>query len=132
MKKLVLGLVTLLAVGIVATTASATGPIASDSEFACGVLDADGNGVVTYDSFSVWYASGKTYLRCEAWVTNDTGSRITYNYDNTGFLCFISYSGFTANWTNTIGRNGSSQLTCVGHADPAAVNAAASGTSGVG
>jgi molybdopterin biosynthesis enzyme len=42
-KKLAFALATLLAVGVVATTASATGPVAELDGFACGILDADGN-----------------------------------------------------------------------------------------
>jgi hypothetical protein len=134
MKRTALALVTLLAIGVLASTATATGPVASDQGFACGLFDADGNTVVTSDSFTIWYASGKTYLRCEATVTNDTGQRIEYNFDNTGASCFIGYSGFTTNWKNTIGYNGSSQLTCVGWADPSAltIQASSAGTPGVG
>jgi hypothetical protein len=132
MKKAVLGLVTLLSIVLIASTATATGPIASSEGFACGILDADGNTVLASSSFDVWYASGKTYLRCEGTVPNDTGSRITYDFDNTGLECVIAYSGATTNWKNTIGYNGSSQLTCVGFADPSVARASSSSMSGLG
>jgi hypothetical protein len=132
MRKVVLALVALLATGVIASTATATGPIASNEGFVCGILDADGNVVLASSSFDVWYASGKTYLRCEGTVTNDTGNRITYNFANTGLECDIAYSGPTTNWTNTIGRNGSSQLTCIGFADPSAASASSSSSSGLG
>lgn len=126
-KKIALAFVTLLAVGAVATTASATGPIASDEGFACAVNTADGGFAVTYESFAIWYASGKTYLRCEADTVNTTGHRIELS----GFPCNVPYSGLTYNSTNSIGKNGRSQLTCVGWADPSADTASASsGTAG--
>jgi hypothetical protein len=126
-KKLALAFVTLLAVGAVATTASATGPIDSDEGFACLIFDQNGALVLADTSFAVWYASGKTYLRCEGWVGNDTGARI----ETSGFLCNIPFSGLTTDSKSSIGRNGLSQLTCVGHADPTApAAAAASGQAG--
>ena len=119
-KKLALAFVTLLAVGAVATTASATGPIATSEGFACGIFDQNGSIVLADTSFAVWYASGKTYLRCEGWVGNDTGTRI----ETSGFPCNVPYSGLTTNSKSSIGKNGLSQLTCIGHADPSAASAA--------
>ena len=130
MKTLALVLGTLVAVGVIATTtASATGPVAEVDGFACGVLDAEGNAVAATSSHATWFASGKVYVRCEATVTNDTGRRITFNFANTGFLCETVFAGPTENWTNTVGYNGSSQLTCIGHADP---SSAASQSSSAG
>jgi hypothetical protein len=131
-KKLAFALATLLAVGVVATTASATGPVAELDGFACGILDADGNIVASSSSHVTWFASGKVYLRCEGTVANDTGTRITYNFANTGLLCNTIFAGATQNWTNTIGYNGSSQLTCIGHANPNAASAAAGSAGGLG
>jgi hypothetical protein len=127
MKKVVFGLVTLLTAGVIATTATATGPIASDEGFLCGVLTADGGSALTNESFAIWYASGKTYLRCEADTVNNTGTRVEFS----GFPCNVPFSGLTTNSKNSIGYNGRSQLTCIGHADPEAVQAAATGTAGV-
>jgi len=117
-KKIVLGLAMLLVATALVGNATATGPLAVEKGFACGVLDANGNVVVTTNSFFAWYASGRTYLHCEASVSNTTGKRITFNYDNTGLLCGIPVSGATDVWHNTIGNNGSSQLTCKGFAHP--------------
>jgi len=130
MKKLAFALATLIAVGVVATTASATGPVAELDGFPCVILDADGNPALAETSHVTWFASGKVYLRCEGTVANDTGTRITYNFANTGLLCGAIFV-VTQNWTNTIGYNGSSQLTCIGHANPSTANAAA-GSAGVG
>jgi hypothetical protein len=134
MRTLALVLGTLVAVGVIATaTASATGPVAELDGFACNVLDADGNAVAASSSHVTWFASGKVYLRCEGTVTNDTRKRITYNFANTGQLCGTIFAGDTENWTNTIGYNGSSQLTCIGHADPSSsTTLAAASTAGVG
>jgi hypothetical protein len=126
-KKLALALVTLVAVGAVATTASATGPIDSNEDFLCLIFDQNGALVPAETSFEIWYASGKTYLRCEGWVGNDTGERI----ETSGFLCNISFSGLTTNSRSSIGKNGVSQLTCIGHANPADLTAAASSSAGV-
>jgi hypothetical protein len=131
MKKLVLALAALCAVGALASTASATGPIAELDGFACGILDADGNVVAASSSHVTWFASGKVYLRCEGTVVNDTGMRITYNFANTGLVCNAIFAS-TTNWTNTIGYNGSSQLTCIGFADPSAAAAASAGSAGLG
>ena len=53
-KKLAFALATLLAVGVVATTASATGPVAELDGFACGILDADGNVVSVTQTLGTW------------------------------------------------------------------------------
>ena len=126
-------LAALLAVGVIATTtASATGPVAELDGFECSILDADGNVVAASSSHVTWFASGKVYVRCEGTVTNDTGRRITHNFANTGLLCETIFAGATENWTNTVGYNGSSQLTCIGHADPSAASLAAASSAGVG
>ena len=133
MKTLALVFGTLVAVGVIATaTASATGPVAEEDGFACSVLDAEGNAVAASSSHVTWFASGKVYVRCEGTVTNDTGGRITFNFANTGLLCETIFAGTTENWTNTVGYNGSSQLTCIGHADPSSASLAAASTAGVG
>ena len=126
MKKVVFMLATVLVAGAIASSATATGPIAVEEGFPCLIFDQDGNLVLADESFQVWRANGDTYLRCEGQVGNDTGAVI----EDSGFLCNIAFSGLTTNSTSRIGRGGESQLTCRGHADPSAASVASSGTAG--
>lgn len=133
MKKIVLGLAMLLVASLLVSSATASGPLVVEEGFSCGVLDANGNVVTTTNSFFVWYASGRTYLHCEATVANDTGDRVVFNGGNTELLCSVPISGLTDTWHNTIGRNGTSQLTCKGFAHPNGnVDTASSSTAGLG
>lgn len=102
MKKVVFMLATVLVAGVIASSATATGPIAELEGFACLIFDQDGNLVLADESRATWFASGKTYLRCEGQVGNDTGSRI----EDSGFLCNVPFSGLTTNSTSSIGKNG--------------------------
>ncbi len=129
MKRIVLMLATVLAAGVAASSASATGPLLVQEGVLCGVFNADGNIVLTTDSELIWYASGKVALRCEADTVNNSGSRVVFS----GFLCGLGPFGFTTQSRNTIGVNGRSQLTCTGHANPGdAAASAAAGSYGAG
>lgn len=132
MKKLVIVVVTVLAAAVLATGATADSPLYQDSEFACGVIDADGSGLVTSNSSITWYASGKVVLTCSAYGTNDTGQVVKFNYENTGFLCGLLGFGATDEWNNRVGRNGHIQLTCTGHVNPGDVTGDAAGGAGIG
>ncbi len=115
MKKVIAVLATVTAtVAVAVGVASASGgPLYEDSEFACGVLDRDGSFVLTYDSYLVWYASGKVYLRCEAWGTPGD-ARVT----TSGFPCGLGEFGYASQSKNTVGREGHIQLTCTGFMHP--------------
>jgi hypothetical protein len=131
-KKIALALATLLAVGVVVTTASATGPIATAEGFPCAIFDGNGNLVAADTSHETWFASGKVELRCRGDVDNPTGMRLEFNFANTGLLCGTNFGGATANWRNTVGYNGSSQLLCISHADPSAASVSASSAGVIG
>lgn len=128
MKKLVAALAALMAAGALASTASATGPLLVEEGFLCGVYTADGGLALTTNSRLTWYASGKVVLKCEAQTVNNTGTRVEFS----GFLCGLGEFGTTTDSRNTIGYNGSSQLTCTGWADPSAPAVAAATAGGYG
>ena len=130
-KKLALALATFLVVGAVATTAaSASGPTIVASGFACNVFDGNGNLFVTTDSTLTLYASGKVVLKCNG---NGAGApSLTYfNYDNTGVTCGMLQYGSTTDWSNKVGYNGNSQLTCTTFASADAASASG-GSAGIG
>jgi hypothetical protein len=116
MRKHLALLAAVVATGVLAGTASGSGPLFTESGFACGIATHDGGFTLTTNSVVTWYSSGKVVLRCEGTVPNPTGSRLEFS----GFLCGLGPFGFTTDSRNTIGHNGSSQLTCVGFADPTA------------
>ena len=130
-KRFALAFAVVLAVAAVATTvASASGPTIVDEGFACNVFDGNGQLFVTTNSTLTVYASGKVVLKC----TGDGAgapSLTFYNYANTGLSCGIQGYGSTTDWSNKVGYNGNSQLTCTtfASADQARV---AGGSAGIG
>lgn len=130
-KKLALAFATVLAVAAVGTTvASASGPTVVASGFACNVFDGNGQLFSTNNSVLTVYDSGKVVLKCNG---NGAGapSLTFYNYDNTGVTCGMLQFGSTTDWSNKVGYNGNSQLTCTTfvHADLAS---ASGGSAGIG
>lgn len=103
-----------------------------DRGFACVLFDGNGSGMVTYNSTLTMYANdqgAKIVLRCEG---NGAGApKLTYfNYGNTGASCGVVY-GSTLDWSNKVGRNGNSQLTCTLQLNGEDM-AAAGGAAGIG
>ena len=130
-KKIALAFATVLAVAAVGTTvASASGPTVVASGFACNVFDGNGNLFSTNNSVLTVYDSGKVVLKCNG---DGAGAPALtfYNYDNTGVTCGMLQFGSTTDWSNKVGYNGNSQLTCTTfvHADAAS---ASGGGAGIG
>ena len=120
-KKLALAFATVFAVAAVATTvASASGPTVVAEGFACGVYDGNGQVFITTNSVLTVYDSGKVVLKCNG---NGAGAPALtfYNFANTGASCGMLQFGSTTDWSNKVGYNGNSQLTCTTfvHADVA-------------
>lgn len=129
MKKLVIAIATVIAAAAMASGATATGPAFEDSGFACGIITPVGF-VITYDSSFVVYSSGKAVLKCTA-NTSYSGDRVVYSPKNLDATC--GYNGLALpNWKSIHGSNGQSVLTCNGHVDLNATDAArsAGGASG--
>ena len=85
----------------------------------CGMLDGDGDFVITTDSHRVNTNSknGNAIFKCHAEnVPNNTGKSVQYNMENTGFFCFIPGAGLTADWKEVVSDNGDgtgdATLTC--------------------
>ena len=57
------------------------------------------------------YDSGKVVLKCNG---NGAGAPALtfYNFANTGASCGMLQYGSTTDWSNKVGYNGNSQLTC--------------------
>ena len=131
MKKLVVAAATVALAAVFASgVAAATGGTVVASGFACGVLDGNGNVFITYNSTVTAYDSGKVVMKCNG---NGAGApSLTYfNYANTGLVCGIPGYGTTTDWTDKVGYNGNSQLTCTTWASDQ-VAAASAGGAGIG
>lgn len=129
MKKLVIAIATVIAAAAMASSATATGPVYEDSGFLCAIATPVGF-VFTYDSSFVVYGSGKATLKCTA-NTDYSGDRVVLSPKNTGLGC--GYYGLSLpNWKSITGSNGQAVLTCNGHVDLNAMDAArsAGGASG--
>ncbi len=132
MKRLVLLSATVVAcIVVVAGTANASGGGGRvvESEFPCTVLDGNGNPFVTSNSTLTVYSNqqgAKAVLRC---VGDGAGApSLTYfNYANTGLSCGTQF-GSTTDWSDKVGRNGNSQLTCTVNLDNLQRAAAGSNT----
>ncbi len=116
MKKLLAAAVVVLAASAVAVgvaSGSGGGGTVVDEGFACTILDGNGSGFTTSNSQLILYAnqqSSKAVLRC--WGDGAPAATLTYfNYGNTGLTCGSAY-GSTTDWSDKVGRNGNSQLTC--------------------
>ena len=113
MKRLVVALATMLVVGVAAVGAAfgASGPTVVAEGFPCAVYDGNGVPFVTTNSVLTLYASGKVVLKCQG---DGAGapSLTHFNYGNTGVVCGMLQYGVTTDWSDKVGRNGNSQLTC--------------------
>jgi hypothetical protein len=102
-------------------------PIAELEGFPCLIFDQNGNLVLADESREIWFASGKVYLRCEGQFETTPASA-----SRSRGSCATPTSGASRRTRRARSvRMGKSQLTCIAHADPSAVNAAASGPVGV-
>jgi len=116
MKKLVVALATACVVAAAAVGVafgSGGGGTVIAEGFSCGLFDGNGNIQVTNNSQLIYYTNqqgSKLVLRCEAWGAG-APSLTYYNYGNTGLSCGVIY-GSTTDWSDKVGRNGNSQLTC--------------------
>jgi len=136
MKKLVLAVASACAVAVAAVGvafAGGGGGTVIAEEFACGLFDGNGNIMVTYDSELIVYSNqqgSKLVLRCEG---NGAGapSLTYYNYGNTGASCGVIY-GSTLDWSDKVGRNGNSQLTCTLQLNGDDIDTSSSGAAGIG
>jgi hypothetical protein len=132
MKRLAL-LLTLVAavagsVAISSALANDSHPIDQQTGFACGVYDAYGNIVITYQSSDTWFASGKEQLHCVGQGAGN-GTVVYYN----GFACGLIHSFSTdPNNVDRVSKSGESQLTCYGYAAPPAPPIASSRAGVVG
>lgn len=136
MKKVAMLFATAVAcMAVVAGTASAGGGGGTvvASGFACGVFDGNGNVFITTDSVLTVYSNqqgSKAVLQC-----NGNGapapSLTFFNFGNTGASCGMLDFGSTTNWSNKVGYNGNSQLTCTQHLN-GDNSAAASAGAGIG
>lgn len=83
-------------------------------EFGCGLLDGNGSGVGTTNSFAVITDSetGAVMLRCQADVTpSSTGKAVQFSYDNTGASCGVLV-GITTKWKEVVSASGKATLHC--------------------
>jgi len=134
MKKLVIGLVTMLAVAAVFTVfagaaAPSTPPKMVDSGFPCGVLDGNGNIFVTNNS-ELWAGSSRAWLRCTgSGAAGPPPHPKTFNFGNTGLSCGMLQYGSTTDWTDTVDYFGKSRLTCY---QSITASSAASSSAGIG
>jgi hypothetical protein len=132
MKKLALAAVTVFAVAAVVAggvSAGSGGKVVAEG-FACGVLDGNGAVYVTNNSILIAYQT-KAVLQCRG--NNGVGANpgpIYWNFGNTGASCGMLEFGSTTNWSDKVGYNGDSQLTCTQALD--ARNGDASGGAGIG
>jgi hypothetical protein len=135
MKKFLAAAVVVLAASAVAVgiaSGSGGGGTVVDEGFACGIFDGNGSIFITTNSQLTVYAnqqSSKAVLRC-----SDNGapaaSLTYYNYGNTGASCGMLEFGSTTDWSDKVGRNGNSQLTCT--TDLSADRASSSAGAGIG
>jgi hypothetical protein len=130
MRKFLAVVTAIVATAVVAVGAAGAGdanPLFEDSGFACGVLDRDGSGILTFDSQVIWYQSGKVVLRCNAQGTpGDTV--VTFS----GFPCGLGPFGSATHSKNVIRREGHIQLVCTADVNPGNVVDAAASSAGYG
>ena len=129
MKKLLVAAAALSAAAIFAGGVAANpnaGKVVA-SGFSCGLLDGNGNFIVTDNSTLTLYQT-KAVLRCEGNGAGAANGPIYFNYGNTGLGCGMLDFGITLDWSDKVGYNGNSQLTCT----TTNINSASSGGAGLG
>ena len=133
MKKFVVAVATVFAVAAVlagGVSAGSGGKVVAEG-FACGILDGDGTVYITNNSVLIQYQT-KAVLQCRGNNGNGTAPNpgpIFFNFGNTGLSCGMLEFGSTTSWSDKVGYNGDSQLTCTQLLNDA--NAASSGA-GIG
>ncbi len=131
MKKLVAALATVVAVAAVMAGAVLANPTSGKvvaEGFSCGVYDGNGSVFVTTNSVLTVYQN-KAVLQCSG--SGAPAASLTYfNYGNTGASCGMLEFGSTTDWSDKVGRNGSSQLQCT--VDLSIDRASSAGGAGIG
>ena len=88
------------------------------TEFGCGLLDGDGNGVFTTETkvvSSVSNGNSNVNFKCYAsGLANETDKVVKWDFDNTGFLCGTQY-GSTDDWRIVVDTEGNAVMTCKIH-----------------
>jgi hypothetical protein len=128
MKKILVVAMVAAVAAIFATSVSAvTGGTVVDSGFTCVALDGNGSPTVyTTNSTVTVYDSGKVVMKCNGYGAG--ASKLTYfDYASTGYSCNIPGFGSTWTWSDKVGRNGNSQLTCTGWMNTDPVSRVSSG-----
>lgn len=102
---------------LAATTAFAE-PAIILTDFGCGLLDGDGNGIFTTDTKvvnSLGKNGGNVNLKCYASdVPNSTGETVKWDFYNTGSPCGTQY-GLTEDWRIVVDPEGNAIMTCKIH-----------------
>jgi hypothetical protein len=114
MKKLLVAVTAVAAIAVVGAggvSANTDGEIVA-SGFKCTIYDGNGVPFATTNSVLILYQH-KVVLRCNG---DGAGARpagpIYFNPSNKPALCNVRPYGFTTNWSDKVGYNGNSQLTC--------------------
>ena len=104
---------------LAATTAFAE-PAIILTDFACGMMDGNGDYIFTRDTkvVSAIKKNGTNVnLKCYASdVANSTGKAVKWNYENTGLACGTQY-GATDDWQTIVDTEGNAKLSCIVHLD---------------
>ena len=130
MKKLVVAAATVFAVAAVVAggVSAGTGGKVIAEGFSCGILDGAGGIYITNNSVLTLYQT-KAVLQCRG--NNGVGANpgpVYWNFGNTGLSCGMLQFGSTTDWSDKVGYNGDSQLTCT----TTNVRGAASAGAGIG
>jgi hypothetical protein len=114
MRKLLAAAATVAALAVVGAggvSANTDGQVIA-SGFKCTIYDGNGAPFATLNSVLILYQH-KVVLRC---IGDGAGARPTgpiyFNNGNTSAICNVRPYGFTADWSDKVGYNGNSQLTC--------------------
>ena len=129
MKKLLVAAAALSAAAIFAGGVGANpdaGKIVA-SGFSCGLIDGQGNFIVTDNSVLTLYQT-KAVLRCTGTGAGANPGPVYWNFGNTGAYCGMLEFGITTDWSDKAGYNGNSQLTCT----TTNISSASSAGAGVG
>jgi len=86
-------------------------------EFGCGYFDGNGGFTFADTSSAVITYSGNANMKCQGEVAPPAGGQaVQYNFENTGFPCFVFGGAATEKWQQVVSASGQATLTChVGH-----------------
>jgi hypothetical protein len=113
MKKQLAGLITVAVIAAVAVggvSANSDGTVVA-SGFKCFVYDGNGALVFTNTSNLTVYQN-KVVLQCSGFGAGARPGPIYFNITNKPAVCVMRQFGPTTNWSDKVGFNGNSQLTC--------------------